>query len=233
MCFLLLISWNAFQTFNQNQNFNLMKLRRILIVIVAVSALGISFVWFSTSKPENRIYEKPVAEKIALEGFSNLWRISDSVYRSEQPGKREMRGLEKFGIKTVLNLRNYHSDNDEAKGTALVLEHLTMNAGEINEQDILLTMKIIRTAKKPVLIHCLHGSDRTGCMVASYRIIFQNWSKDDAIKELRNPAFGYHEKWFPNIMETLKSLDVIKFRKELNLTEKDLHLVFNKMPNEQ
>jgi protein tyrosine/serine phosphatase len=138
-----------------------------------------------------------------------------------------MRELEKYGIKTLLNLRNYHSDNDEAKGTALVLEHLTMNASEINEQNILQAMQIIRAAKKPVLIHCLHGSDRTGCMVASYRIIFQNWSKDDAIKELRNPAFGYHEQWFPKIVETLKSLDVTKFRKELNLSEKDLHLTTN------
>lgn len=201
-----------------------MKLRRVLIIIVVAAALGISFVWFSTSKPGDVIYEKPVADKIALEGFSNLWRISDSVYRSEQPGKKEMKALEKFGVKTILNLRNYHSDNDEAKGTTLVLEHLTMNASEINEKNIMQAMQIIRNAKKPVLIHCLHGSDRTGCMVASYRIIFQNWSKEDAIKELRNPAFGYHEKWFPNIVEILKSLDVAKFRKELNLAEKDLHL---------
>jgi protein tyrosine/serine phosphatase len=201
-----------------------MKSRIVLIIVITLAALGISFVWFSATKPNAGFYEVPVAEKIQLRGFSNLWKISDSVYRSEQPWKKDMKELEKFGIKTILNLRNYHTDNDEAKGTTLVLEHLTMNASEINDENILRAMQVIRSAKKPILIHCLHGSDRTGCMVASYRIIFQNWSKDDAIRELTHPVFGYHQKWFPNIVETLKSLDVDKFRKELSLSEKDLHL---------
>lgn len=198
-----------------------MKSRRIIFIgLIAVAAVGISFAWFSRSKPEVYTAEKLIAEKIALGGFSNLYKISDSIYRSEQPGRKEMKELEKYGIKTILNLRNYHSDNDEAKGTGLVLERLAMNAGEVNEGNILKAMRIIKESPKPVLIHCLHGSDRTGCMVASYRIIFQGWTKENAIRELRNPVFGYHESWFPNIVETLQSMDVARLRKELGLPEK-------------
>lgn len=193
--------------------------RKLLItsaVVITVIAC-ISIFSFSGRTGTAVPYEKPVAEKITVTGLENFYKISDSVYRSEQPGKEEMKELEKMGIKTILNLRNYHNDNNEGKGTNLTLERIRMNAEDISYEKILATMKIIKDAKKPVLIHCLHGSDRTGCIVASYRIVFQNWTKETAIKELKNPVFGYHASWFPNILETLNALDVEKMRKELGM----------------
>lgn len=77
-------------------------------------------------------------------------------------------------------------------------------------------LRTIKEAKKPLLIHCWHGSDRTGVMSAAYRIVFENWSKEEAIKELRTPALGYHEKWYPHLVSLLDSLDVEKIRNELN-----------------
>ena len=47
-------------------------------------------------------------------------------------------------------------------------------------------MKILRDAPKPILVHCQHGSDRTGAVIALYRILFQNMSKVEAIKELKS-----------------------------------------------
>lgn len=194
------------------------------IILISMFALAItaaiSVARFSSQNPTLLRYPAPVAEKIILTGFSNLYKVSDSIYRSEQPESAEMKTLENFGIKTVLNLRNYHSDNDEALGTSLILERIPMRAGKIDEQDIVQTMKILMHSKKPLLIHCLHGSDRTGCMVAAYRIIFQNWSKDEAINELRNPVFGYHESWFPNIVKTLQSLNVPEIRSQMGVSLK-------------
>lgn len=189
----------------------------ILLIIVGIIVVSPSVFSFSGEKKACVRQDKLHAEKINLPGMDNLYKLSDSVYRSEQPGSNEMKELEKYGIRTVLNLRNYHSDDDEAEGTRLVLERIPMKAGKVSYDHILKAMQILRDSPKPVLIHCLHGSDRTGCMVASYRIVFQNWTKEDAIKELRNPAFGYHETWFPNISETIRLMDVDKLRKDLGL----------------
>ncbi len=41
-----------------------------------------------------------------------------------------------------------------------------------------------------VLIHCLHGQDRTGIVIAAYRIKYQGWSVEDAVKEMN--AYGFH-----------------------------------------
>jgi protein tyrosine/serine phosphatase len=193
--------------------------RRIIFfsLIIILSGGIITFFSFSKSNKEYFPVRKPIAEKIELKGFNNLYKISDTLYRSEQPGDDEMKELEKMGIRTVLNLRNYHNDKNEAQGTSLVLERIRMNASEITQEQIFQAMKIIKDSPKPVLVHCFHGSDRTGCMVASYRIIFQNWTKEAAIEELKNPAFGYHASWFPNILEALRAIDVNKMRKDLEI----------------
>lgn len=39
-------------------------------------------------------------------------------------------------------------------------------------------------------MHCKHGSDRTGLMSAMYRVVVENWSKEDALKEMTQGGFG-------------------------------------------
>jgi protein tyrosine/serine phosphatase len=58
-----------------------------------------------------------------------------------------------------------------------------------------------------VLVHCWHGSDRTGIVVAAYRIVFQNWNVEEAEKEFRDERFGYHEFWYKNLLKLLRETD--------------------------
>ena len=66
-----------------------------------------------------------------------------------------------------------------------------------------------------MLVHCKHGSDRTGCVVAAYRMVFNNWSKEDAIQEFKDEKFGYHENMFPNLVNLLESIDVESLKTEV------------------
>lgn len=43
-----------------------------------------------------------------------------------------------------------------------------------------------------VLVHCYHGADRTGLIVASYRVIYQNWDLNEAKREMQQGPYGYH-----------------------------------------
>ncbi len=151
--------------------------------------------------------------------LKNFYKVDDSLYRSAQPSSKEMKALNDYGIKTVLNLRLYWSDKQEGKHTNLVLLHQPLNTNKVSYDDIVYCMKTIQQAKKPLLIHCLHGSDRTGCMVAVYRMLYNGWTKEEAIKEFKAGGFGYHEKWFPNILALLKSVDVEKLKREVFLAE--------------
>lgn len=155
-------------------------------------------------------------ENVESKYFKNLYQLNDSIYRSEQPSRKGFQELEQKGFKTILNLRRLKDDNRKARDTQLILEHIRLKSAEIDEQDIIDVLRTIKKAKKPLLIHCWHGSDRTGVMSAAYRIVFEGWSKEAAIKELRIPELGYHEKWYPHLVGLLESLDVEKIKKELH-----------------
>ena len=44
--------------------------------------------------------------------IGNLHKVSDEVFRSEQPGKSDVEDLKALKIRTLLNLREYHDDDD-------------------------------------------------------------------------------------------------------------------------
>ncbi|MEL6811112.1 MAG: dual specificity protein phosphatase family protein [Bacteroidota bacterium] len=156
-------------------------------------------------------------KQVQLDGLKRMYQLNDSVFRSEQPNKKEFIALESFGVKTVLNLRKLRDDKRKARDTGLTLEHLRLKSKKIDQEDIISALRIIKNASKPVLIHCWHGSDRTGVITAAYRIVFENWTKAEAIAEFRRPEFGYHENWYPNLIDVLQNLNVDSIKKELAL----------------
>ena len=66
----------------------------------------------------------------------------------------------------------------------------------------------------PVLMHCKHGADRTGLVSAMYRILYQNWTREQALDELVNGGYGYHSLW-KNIPEYLKKVDIEAVRQKV------------------
>ena len=154
------------------------------------------------------------AVPIYLQGVGNLHKINEGLYRSAQPTKEGMKNLEKMGIKTVINLRAFHSDSDELKGTALLNDELSVKTWHIEDEDVIRVLQIIQKKENgPFLIHCQHGADRTGVMSAMYRIVVQGWTKDEAIREMVDGGYGFHPVW-SNIIRYVKNADVEKIKRE-------------------
>jgi tyrosine-protein phosphatase SIW14 len=149
--------------------------------------------------------------------FSNLYKVDNGVYRSEQPDEEGVQDLQLLGIKEILNLREYHHDDGEVEKFHFILDRVEMNAGEVTQAQVVQALQKIKNRKGPILIHCWHGSDRTGVTVAAYRIIFNNWTKAQALDEMINGGYGYHASFYPNLVDLVKNLDVKKMRSELGL----------------
>ena len=156
-------------------------------------------------------------KKIESRRFKNLYEMNDSIYRSEQPSRKGFKELEALGIKTAISFRRAKDDTKKAKGTSMQLEHIPLRSKELTESDIVEVLRVIKDAPKPLLIHCYHGSDRTGVISAAYRVVFEDWTKERAIEEMRYPAFGYHEKWYPFLVDFITDLDVEGIKKELEI----------------
>jgi tyrosine-protein phosphatase SIW14 len=154
------------------------------------------------------------AKPIAAEYVRNFFQLDEKVYRSAQPTRKGFQELQARGIRNVLNLRDYHSDEDDAQDTVLSLYRVKMEAGDITDEKVIEALRIIRKAEGPVLVHCWHGSDRTGLIAAMYRIVFQDWSKKDAIDELVRGGYGYHAT-YSNIPEYIAKTDIEEIKKQV------------------
>ena len=151
----------------------------------------------------------------------NFHKVNDEIYRSAQPDEDEMSSMSTFEcIQSVLNLREKHSDKDEIGKLKLTLYEIPLAAGRVTESDLVRILRTVKNAPKPILIHCRHGSDRTGVAVAACRIVFDYWTVDQAVSELTDPKYGHHKKLFPNLPEILRKADWNKIRRDLNREKK-------------
>lgn len=159
------------------------------------------------------------AQPMTVAGVPNLHRVSDTLYRSAQPTPEGMQNLRALGIETIVNLRSFNSDRKRIAGTGLAYEHIYMKAWHPEFAEALRFLQIVTNARRtPVLVHCQHGADRTGTMVALYRIAVQGWSKQAAIDEMTGGGFGFHEVW-ANLPVWVEQLDIDALRQQAGLPE--------------
>ncbi len=181
----------------------------LLLLFAALAALGRA----AEPAPPPRPTEWAMAVKDVP--LANCYRVSDELYRCEQPEASDIAGLRAMGIRSLLNLRQHHKDARAFEQAGFRLFRERMEADELTVDDLVAALRQFRAAPKPVLVHCWHGSDRTGSVVAAYRIVFQGWTPAAALDELRHGGYGYHEKWFPNIIRLFEKLDAADLRRRV------------------
>ena len=147
---------------------------------------------------------------------SNLHQVTPVLYRSAMLDRADVAQLQALGVKTVISLRSFHSDTDLLKDSGIRTVRIPINTWAIRDRHVIEAMRSIRAAEEhgPVLLHCLHGADRTGMMTAMYRMLYQGWPREKAIDELKNGGYGYHAVW-RNIEKYLKRVDVEAIRAQI------------------
>jgi len=157
------------------------------------------------------------AMPLEMVGVENFHKVSDDLYRGAQPTAEGMKALEKFGIRTVFNLRSLHSDRDELVGTGLMYEHITMTTWNPKHRDFVHFLKTATDPDKtPIFVHCQRGSDRTGTMCAAYRIVVQGWTPQQALDEMTRGGFGFYSGW-RDLVACINTLDAERLRKDVGL----------------
>jgi len=73
---------------------------------------------------------------------------------------------------------------------------------------------------RPVYVHCKAGQNRTGFVIATYRMIYQGWTPEEAVREMR--VYGFYRVWSRD-ERFLKNLDLARLRQLIAGTAKPLN----------
>lgn len=119
-------------------------------------------------------------------------------YRSGQPCQKDFPLLcKKYGIETIVvakeKVKQYELEFAKASGIEIFHIHFKRDILRRRHKippheilsDFLLFAENMRKQKRPFLIHCRQGKDRTGFLVALYRIEIQRWTPQNAWEEMR------------------------------------------------
>ena len=146
-------------------------------------------------------------------GVANFAVVSPILSRGAQPTRLGFRLLRERGIRTIVALRWGHDDRLALAGLGLSSYRLRAKQWHPETEDVVRAMKVILAPEyQPVFVHCQAGKDRTGLVVAVYRILVDGWSVDEAIAERK--AFGATDFWEEN-KEYLRRLGSSEAKRDL------------------
>lgn len=159
------------------------------------------------------------AEPLTFPGLPNLHKVSDSLYRGAQPTAEGIKQLQAMGIRTIINLRSSDTDRDILDSAGLTYERIPMVAWHAGDDDVVQFLRIVTDENRlPAFVHCQRGADRTGMMVAVYRIVVQGWDKEQALAEMTQGGFRFYSGW-QNLVRYIEQLDVDTIRRRAGITE--------------
>ena len=186
---------------------------RFLIIVACCLSILAGIAWanapvlFGSADAGQGLVVRSSEHLYNLPGLGNVGKVAPGIYRGEQPGAAGYATLKRLGVRTVIDLRTSESEKTqvEAAGMKAIAVPIEMTRKGLKEKVDQVVTLMADPANQPVYVHCRHGQDRTGIVVAAYRMTQDNWSLKDAEAEMQ--AFGFNDVWV-NFKKFIRSYNV-------------------------
>ncbi|MEP6643736.1 MAG: tyrosine-protein phosphatase [Acidobacteriaceae bacterium] len=128
---------------------------------------------------------------IAIDDIPRFAEVTSHLYRGGQPNEKGFAGLAKMGIDIVVDARgSRRKEREVVNKLGMKYVPIPWHCPFPKDKTFARFLALLRdNPDKKVFVHCRLGNDRTGMMIASYRMAEQGWSAKKAQKEMQ--AYGF------------------------------------------
>jgi tyrosine-protein phosphatase SIW14 len=181
----------------------------VVTLLLSTSLLSAPRAPGSVNSPAPTAPEGVPAVKLTIASLPNSACITPTLCRGAQPKREGYTELKKLGIEIVLDFRN---ENDEIQTEQSHVESLGMRFVSLpwsswhnpRRDEVISFFSLLReNLGKKIFVHCEFGSDRTGLMIALYRLVIDHWTPDQAVEEMR--AFNYHALLYSHLARYVRA----------------------------
>lgn len=154
----------------------------------------------------------PPAIPAQAAAVSRFYQVDDKLYRGAQPDANGFKSLRALGIETVINLRT-EADAIKTEEQRIVeslgMRYISLPIKDGNfftrsrvvpEETIRQFFEALDAAGGRVFVHCHRGADRTGALVAFYRIARNGWNNQRAYEEARTIGM---RSWYSGLKQQI------------------------------
>jgi protein tyrosine/serine phosphatase len=133
-----------------------------------------------------------LADTATAPAIKRFQQVDARLYRGGQPDAQGFAALQRLGVRTVVNLR--HSVDEQRLVESAGLRYVALPthlrpfgvSGGLSAETVRSFFQLVDDESNgPVFLHCRRGADRTGTLVAMYRVARQGWTPEAAYKEAR------------------------------------------------
>jgi tyrosine-protein phosphatase SIW14 len=157
-----------------------------------------------------------VGHKRSIKGVGNFGEVTPRLFRGAQPNHAGYETLARMGIDIVVDTRGNRSKSEgrEVRRHGMRYVAIPWHCPFPHDEVFARFLKLMReNPDKKVFVHCRLGDDRTGMMIAAYRMADEGWTADEAMHEMQRfgfssahhvicPTLASYEKSFPKRLKT-------------------------------
>jgi tyrosine-protein phosphatase SIW14 len=166
---------------------------------------------------------RTIGRKLQEKGVPNFGEVTSTLYRGGLLNTTGLKALAKMGVKVVVDTHaNDASEEKEVKSLGMEYVAIPWHCPWPHDEVFAKFLKVLQENKgKKVFVHCRLGDDRTGMMVAAYRMAEEGWTADEAMNEMRTfgftrshhficPGLARYEEQFPERLKDSPAFEGIR-----------------------
>jgi tyrosine-protein phosphatase SIW14 len=134
---------------------------------------------------------RAIGRRLQEKGVPNFGEVTPALYRGGLLNGEGLKALKKMGVNVVVDARsNSEHEKEEVESLGMKYVAIPWHCPWPHDEVLAKFLKVVQENKgKKVFVHCRLGDDRTGMMVAAYRMAEEGWTADEAMNEMK--AFGF------------------------------------------